>query len=60
MTTFMIGAIVVICLSMIPVIFRMVKGPSSSDRVVALDSLGCITYFVNWSVFHFSGDELLP
>ncbi|HBT73510.1 MAG TPA: Na(+)/H(+) antiporter subunit F1 [Lysinibacillus sp.] len=32
--------IVVICLSMIAVIYRMVKGPSASDRVVALDSLG--------------------
>jgi len=40
MTTFIIAAIVVICLSMIAVIYRMVKGPSASDRVVALDSLG--------------------
>ncbi|MFJ7738155.1 Na(+)/H(+) antiporter subunit F1 [Lysinibacillus sp. NPDC097287] len=40
MTTFMNFAIVVICLSMIPVIYRMVKGPSTSDRVVALDSIG--------------------
>lgn len=40
MTTFITCAIVVICLSMIPVIFRMVKGPAASDRVVALDSIG--------------------
>ncbi|MFJ7668441.1 Na(+)/H(+) antiporter subunit F1 [Lysinibacillus sp. NPDC097195] len=40
MMTFIIAAIVVICLSMIAVIYRMVKGPSASDRVVALDSLG--------------------
>ncbi|MEY9971700.1 Na(+)/H(+) antiporter subunit F1 [Lysinibacillus sphaericus] len=40
MTTFIIASIVVICLSMIAVIYRMVKGPSASDRVVALDSLG--------------------
>ncbi|WP_342503506.1 Na(+)/H(+) antiporter subunit F1 [Lysinibacillus sp. FSL L8-0126] len=40
MTTFIIAMIVVICLSMIAVIYRMVKGPSASDRVVALDSLG--------------------
>jgi multicomponent Na+:H+ antiporter subunit F len=40
MTTFIITSIVVICLSMIAVIYRMVKGPSASDRVVALDSLG--------------------
>lgn len=40
MTTFITCAIVVICLSMIPVIFRMVKGPATSDRVVALDSIG--------------------
>ncbi|MFB7158289.1 MULTISPECIES: Na(+)/H(+) antiporter subunit F1 [unclassified Lysinibacillus] len=40
MTTFIIASIVVICLSMVAVIYRMVKGPSASDRVVALDSLG--------------------
>ncbi len=40
MTTFIMAAIVVICLSMVAVIYRMVKGPSASDRVVALDSLG--------------------
>ena len=40
MTTFIIAVIVVICLSMIAVIYRMVKGPSASDRVVAFDSLG--------------------
>lgn len=40
MTTFIMASIVVICLSMIAVIYRMVKGPSASDRVVALDSLG--------------------
>ncbi|MGE7915169.1 Na(+)/H(+) antiporter subunit F1 [Lysinibacillus xylanilyticus] len=40
MTTFLIAAIVVICLSMIAVVYRMIKGPSASDRVVALDSLG--------------------
>lgn len=40
MTTFITGAIVLICLSMIAIIYRMVKGPSSSDRVVALDSIG--------------------
>ncbi|MET4561508.1 Na(+)/H(+) antiporter subunit F1 [Lysinibacillus parviboronicapiens] len=40
MMTFIMASIVVICLSMIAVIYRMVKGPSASDRVVALDSLG--------------------
>ncbi|WP_144788878.1 Na(+)/H(+) antiporter subunit F1 [Lysinibacillus fusiformis] len=40
MTTFIIAVIVVICLSMVAVIYRMIKGPSASDRVVALDSLG--------------------
>lgn len=40
MTTFIIAVIVLICLSMIAVIYRMIKGPSASDRVVALDSLG--------------------
>ncbi|MEK5233023.1 Na(+)/H(+) antiporter subunit F1 [Lysinibacillus sp. FSL K6-0232] len=40
MTIFIIAIIVVICLSMIGVIYRMIKGPAASDRVVALDSLG--------------------
>ncbi|KOY82078.1 Na(+)/H(+) antiporter subunit F1 [Lysinibacillus sp. FSL H8-0500] len=40
MTIFIIAVIVVICLSMIGVIYRMIKGPAASDRVVALDSLG--------------------
>lgn len=40
MTYFIWAMIVIITLSMIPVVFRMVKGPTASDRVVALDSLG--------------------
>lgn len=40
MTYFIWGAIVTITLSMVAVIYRLVKGPSSSDRVVALDAIG--------------------
>lgn len=40
MTYFIWGSIVLVTLSMIVVLFRLVKGPSTSDRVVALDTLG--------------------
>lgn len=40
MTYFIWGSIVLVTLSMIVVLFRIVKGPSTSDRVVALDTLG--------------------
>lgn len=40
MTYFIWGSIVIITLSMVAVIYRLVVGPSSSDRVVALDALG--------------------
>lgn len=40
MTYFIIGAIVLIALSMLLMIYRMVKGPDPSDRVVALDAIG--------------------
>ena len=40
MTYFIWGAIVLITLSMIVVIYRLVKGPTPSDRVVALDAIG--------------------
>ncbi|GGG24653.1 Na(+)/H(+) antiporter subunit F [Lysinibacillus alkalisoli] len=40
MTYFIWGSIVVIMIAMIPIVIRMVKGPSSADRVVALDSIG--------------------
>jgi len=40
MTYFYWGAIVIITLSMITILYRLVVGPSASDRVVALDALG--------------------
>lgn len=40
MSYFIWGSIVIITLSMILVIYRLIKGPNPSDRVVALDSIG--------------------
>ena len=40
MTYFIWGSIVIITISMVAVIYRLVVGPSNSDRVVALDALG--------------------
>ncbi|MEO4054343.1 Na(+)/H(+) antiporter subunit F1 [Solibacillus sp. CAU 1738] len=40
MMYFIWGSIVIISLSMIAVIYRLVKGPNASDRVVALDAIG--------------------
>ena len=53
MTIFIWSAIVIIMLAMIPVVFRMVKGPTASDRVVALDSLGVslISLIALFSIF---------
>jgi len=53
MTVFIWSSIVIITLAMIPVVFRMVKGPTSSDRVVALDSLGVslISLIALFSIF---------
>lgn len=40
MTYFIWGSIVIITIAMIVLIYRLVIGPSASDRVVALDALG--------------------
>ena len=40
MTTFVWVAIVIIVLSIVGLVYRLVKGPNSSDRVVALDTIG--------------------
>ncbi len=40
MTYFIWSAIVIIALSMVALLFRVVKGPTPSDRVIALDTLG--------------------
>ena len=40
MTYFITGCIILITLAMILIIYRLVKGPNPSDRVVALDTIG--------------------
>lgn len=40
MMIFYWGVVILISLSMLAFIFRLIKGPSVPDRVVALDSLG--------------------
>lgn len=40
MTYFITGSIILITLAMILIIYRLVKGPNPSDRVVALDTIG--------------------
>ena len=40
MTYFITGAIILITLAMILIIYRLVKGPNPSDRVIALDTIG--------------------
>ena len=40
MTYFITGSIILITLAMIVIIYRLVKGPNPSDRVIALDTLG--------------------
>ncbi|RTQ88598.1 Na(+)/H(+) antiporter subunit F1 [Lysinibacillus telephonicus] len=42
MTYFLWGAIVIIALSMVALLYRLVKGPNPSDRVVALDTIGVL------------------
>lgn len=40
MTYFIWSAITIVALSMILIIYRLVKGPDPSDRVIALDAIG--------------------
>ncbi|MFY3790138.1 Na(+)/H(+) antiporter subunit F1 [Ureibacillus sp. MALMAid1270] len=40
MTYFIWTAIVIIAISMVALTYRVVKGPTPSDRVIALDALG--------------------
>ncbi|RUL46936.1 MULTISPECIES: Na(+)/H(+) antiporter subunit F1 [Lysinibacillus] len=40
MTYFLWAAVLIIVLSMIALLYRLVKGPNPSDRVVALDAIG--------------------
>ena len=40
MTFFIWGSIVLITLAMIVIIYRLVKGPDASDRVISLDTIG--------------------
>ena len=40
MTYFLWGAVIIIVLSIVALVYRLVKGPTPSDRVVALDAIG--------------------
>ncbi|HWK23557.1 MAG TPA: Na(+)/H(+) antiporter subunit F1 [Ureibacillus sp.] len=40
MIYFLWGAVIIIVLSIIALVYRLVKGPNPSDRVVALDTIG--------------------
>ncbi|MEL3962101.1 Na(+)/H(+) antiporter subunit F1 [Lysinibacillus endophyticus] len=40
MTYFLWASVLIIVLSMIALLYRLVKGPNPSDRVVALDAIG--------------------
>ncbi|HWL12394.1 MAG TPA: Na(+)/H(+) antiporter subunit F1 [Ureibacillus sp.] len=40
MTSFIWVSIVIVVLSMVAIVYRLVKGPNPSDRVVALDTIG--------------------
>ena len=40
MMHFITAAIVIVAVSMIAIILRLVKSPTSSDRVIALDAIG--------------------
>ncbi|MDN4492867.1 Na(+)/H(+) antiporter subunit F1 [Ureibacillus aquaedulcis] len=40
MTYFLWAAIIIVALSIVALVFRLVKGPNPSDRVVALDTIG--------------------
>ena len=40
MMYFFIGAVSLITIAMVAIIYRLVKGPNASDRVVALDTIG--------------------
>lgn len=40
MMEFMTVAIIIVTISMIAIIIRLVKGPTSSDRVISLDAIG--------------------
>ncbi|MDI7743956.1 Na(+)/H(+) antiporter subunit F1 [Lysinibacillus fusiformis] len=40
MTYFLWAAVIIIVLSIVALVYRLVKGPFPSDRVVALDAIG--------------------
>ena len=40
MTYFLWAAVIIIVLSIVALVYRLVKGPVPSDRVVALDAIG--------------------
>ena len=40
MTAFLTVSVVLVTISMVIIIYRLVKGPNASDRVIALDTIG--------------------
>ena len=40
MTTFITICVVLVTVAMVVIIFRLVKGPDASDRVISLDTIG--------------------
>lgn len=40
MTTFITISVVLVTIAMLVIIYRLVKGPNASDRVIALDTIG--------------------
>lgn len=40
MTTFITISVVLVTIAMLVIIYRLIKGPNASDRVIALDTIG--------------------
>lgn len=40
MKTFLIISVVLVTIAMLVIVYRLVKGPNASDRVVSLDAIG--------------------
>mgnify|MGYP002734344066 FL=1 len=40
MTTFITISVVLVTIAMMVIIYRLIKGPNASDRVIALDTIG--------------------
>lgn len=40
MKTFLLVSVVLVTIAMVIIVYRLVKGPDASDRVIALDAIG--------------------